>query len=101
MCGEELVNREAWRRLCYGVRDFCQLYKVGDSHQVNDKFHQTGYHSILQHHAILSGTRLVGQRFILMQDNNPKHTSKLCQRYIKNKEEQLVLQLMSLPAQSH
>ena len=34
-----------------------------------------------------------------MQDNDPKHTSKLCQRYIKSKEEQHVLQLMSWPVQ--
>ena len=35
-----------------------------------------------------------------MQDNDPKHTSKLCQRYIKSKKEQYVLQLMSWPTQS-
>lgn len=74
--------------------------KVWDLHQVKDKLNQTGYHSILQHHVIPSGTRLVGQGFVLMQDNDPKHTNKLCQRYIKSKEEQHVLQLMSWPAQS-
>ena len=35
-----------------------------------------------------------------MQDNDPKHTSKLSQMYIKTKEEQHVVQLMYLPAQS-
>ena len=35
---------------------------------------------------------------VLMQDNNPKHTSKLCQRNIKSREEQPVLQLMSWSA---
>ena len=53
-------------------------YKIGDLHQVKDKLNPTVYHSILQHHAIQSGTQLVGQGFVLMQDNDPKHTSKLC-----------------------
>ena len=51
--------------------------KVRDLHQVKGKLNQTGYHSKLQHHAIPSGMRLVGQGFLLMQDNDPKHTNKL------------------------
>ena len=39
-------------------------------------------------------------RFLLMQDYDPKHTSKLCQRYNKSKEEQHVFQLISRPTQS-
>ena len=35
-----------------------------------------------------------------MQDNDPKHTSKLYQRYIQSKEEQHVFQLMSWLVQS-
>ena len=31
----------------------------------------------------LDGTKLVAKGFILMQDSDPKHISKLCQRYIK------------------
>ena len=61
--------------------------KVRDSHQVKGKLNQSGYHSILQRHAIASGTWLVGQGFILMQDNDPKHNTKLCQRYIKSKKD--------------
>ena len=57
-------------------------------------------HRILQHHAIPSGTRLVNQGFVLMQGNDLEHTRKLCQKYIKRKEDQPVLQLMSWPAQS-
>ena len=52
--------------------------KVGDLHQMKGKLNQTGNHSILQHHTIPPGTRLVDQGFILMQHNDPKHTSKLC-----------------------
>ena len=64
-----------------------------DLHQVKDKLNQTGYYSKLHHHAIPSGTQLVSQVFVLLQDNDSKHTSKLCQRYIKSKEKQHVLQL--------
>ena len=35
-----------------------------------------------------------------MQDNDPKHASRLNQRYIKNKKEQHIFQLMSWPVQS-
>ena len=67
---------------------------------VKGKMNHTGYHSILQHHVIPSGTHLEGQGFISIQDNDPNHTSKLCQRYIKSKEEEHVLQLISWSAQS-
>ena len=75
-------------------------YKVGDLYQVKGKLNHTGYHKILQDHANYSGMRLVAPGFLLIQDNNPKHTSKLCQRYIKSKNEQHILQLISWPAQS-
>ena len=74
--------------------------KVGDLHQVMGKLNQTGYHSILQHNTIIPGTWLVSQGFLLMQDNDPKHACKLSKRYIKSKEEQYILQLMSCRVQS-
>ena len=105
MCSEELVkelqplyhtSHRVRRWLCYGggSGDFVSC-KVGDLHQVKGKLNLTGYHSILQHHTIPSGTQHVGQGFVLMQDNDTKHTSKLYQRYIKSKEEQHILQLLS------
>ena len=72
--------------------------KIWDLHLVKGKLNQTCYHGILQHHMIPSGTWLVGQGFVLMQDNDPEHTSKLCQRYIISKEEQHVFHLMYWPA---
>ena len=74
--------------------------KVRDLHQLNGKVNQTGYHRILQHHAIPSGTRNVGQVFVFMQDYDPKHTRILNQWYTKSKEEHHILQLMSWPTQS-
>ena len=65
------------------------------------KLNHTSYHGLLQHHTIPSGMGLVSQGFVLMQDNDPKQTtSKFCQRDIKSKEEQHVIQLMSRLVQS-
>ena len=49
---------------------------------------------------ISSGMLLVDQEFVFMQDNDLEPTSKHCQRHIKSKDEQHVLQLMSWPVQS-
>lgn len=51
--------------------------KVGDLYRVKGILNMEGYHSILRRHAIPSGQRLIGANFILQQDNDPKHTSKL------------------------
>ena len=74
--------------------------KVGDLHQMKNKLNQISDHRIRQHNAIPSGILLVSQEFVLMQDNDSKHACKLCQKYIKNKEEQYVLQLMSCLVQA-
>ena len=74
--------------------------RVDDLYQVHGKLNQHGYHSILQRHAIPSELRLVGQSFILQQDNDPKHTSKLCKNYLAKKESEGQLNLMTWPAQS-
>ena len=63
--------------------------RVGDLHRVTGSLDQNGYHSILQSHAVPSGLCLVGQGFILQQDNDPKHTfrlSELPQKKITRKQ---------------
>ena len=44
--------------------------RVGDLHRVSGTLKQKGYHSILQHHAIPFGLRLVAHGFIRQQDND-------------------------------
>ena len=60
------------------------------------------YYVAIQHSRILqsqSGTWLLVQIIVHMQDNDQKLASKLCHSYIKSKEEQHVFQLMTWPAQ--
>ena len=95
-CITPTVNHGGTSVMVWGVAN-C---KVKDLHKLKGKLNQIRYHCILQHPVILSGMQLVVQGFVLIKDNNPKHMSKLCQRYIKRKEEQHVLQLMSWPGKS-
>ena len=60
--------------------------KVGDLYKVKGILNKEGYHSILQCHAIPCGQRLIGGNFLLQQDNDPKHTSKLCKNYLGKKQ---------------
>ena len=74
--------------MVYG--DFWQLQSWGfasDEWQIESDW--------LSYYTIPSVMRLVSQGFIFIQDNDTKLTSKLCQKYIKSKQEQRVLQLMS------
>ena len=74
--------------------------QVGDLIGVEGTMCKEEYHQILVHHALPSGRQLVGKGFILQQVNDPKHASKLCQTYLKNKELQGELKLMDWPPQS-
>ena len=60
--------------------------KVGDLHQVKGKLNHTSNHSFLPHHTISSGTWPLGQGFLFMQDNDPKHITELGLKYMKSKE---------------
>lgn len=74
--------------------------RSGDLIQIKGIMNKEQYHSILQRHAIPSGLRILGPNFTFQQDNDPKHTSKLCQNYLKSKETQQVLKMMIWPPQS-
>ena len=83
---------QVWGRFSYNG--------VGNLYKINDNLTKEKCHSILQRHAIPSGIRWCGQGFMLQQDNDPKHTSKLCSNYLKSKEQKEVLSVMDFPPQS-
>jgi len=58
------------------------------------------YRNILEQHAVPSGIRLIGKNFIFMNDNDPKHTSRLCKTYLEDLQKKNILTLMSWPPQS-
>lgn len=58
------------------------------------------YKNILVRHAIPSGLREIGRGFVFQQDNDPKHTSKICRNYLERKEADGVLENMTWPPQS-
>ncbi|KAG7276943.1 hypothetical protein CRUP_010263 [Coryphaenoides rupestris] len=68
---------------------------VGDLFKIPDTLNQHGYHSIMQQHAIPSGLCVVGPSFVVQQDNEPKHTSRLCEGYMTKKETDGVLRQMT------
>ena len=73
---------------------------VGDLFKIEGTLNQHGYHSILQWHAIPSGLRLLGLSFNFQQDNDPKHTSRLCKSFFTKKKSDRVLRQMTLSPQS-
>ena len=77
---------------CFGVG------KVGDLYRVKGILKKEGYHYILQRHAIPCGRRIIGANFLLQQDNDPKHSSKLCNTYLGKKQSAGIL--IKWPAQS-
>ena len=80
---------------CFAGKD------VGDIFKIDGIMRKEEYHSILVHHAMPSGKRLFGnENWIFQQDNDPKHSSKLCQNYLARKEEAGQMTTMEWPPQS-
>ena len=94
------TNSQAWKSKYIMVWGSFAVGKVGDLHRIVGILNQKGYHNILQCHALPSGKRLVGKGFILQQDNDPKHSSHYCQNYLKKKEKEKELKIMTWPPQS-
>ena len=68
--------------------------------RIQGTLNQHAYHSILQRCAIPSGLRLAGLSSVFQQDNDAKHTSRLCKGYLTKKESDGVLHQMTWAPQS-
>jgi len=62
------------------------LHEVGDLVKIEGIMKKGEYKKILMRNVVSSEKRLIGRNFIFMQDNDPKHTSKLCKTYLENSE---------------
>ena len=79
---------------CFAGDTVCELFKIQGTLNQND------YHSILHGYAIPSGLCLVGPSFVFQQDNDSKHTPRLCKDYLTKEESDGVLHQMIWPPQS-
>lgn len=73
---------------------------VGELVKIDGIMKKESYHRILQNSAIPSGIGLIGYGFVFQQDNDPKHTSRMCRNYLESKEREGVLEIMGWPPQS-
>lgn len=73
---------------------------VGDLIRIDGKLTGERYVKILRRNAIPSGMRLIGNNFILQQDNDPKHCSRVAKKYLQDMCEEGVLEVMNWPPQS-
>ena len=73
---------------------------VGDLVRIHGTIDAEKYRQILIHHAVPSGTRLIGPKFIFQHDNDPKHTANKVNQYLRRKEQRGILELMEWPPQS-
>lgn len=74
--------------------------KPGHLIKIDGKLNKEGYLKILQENAISSGMNLIELNFVFQQDNDPKHSSKLCQGFLQQKQNEKILQVMKWPSQS-
>ncbi len=58
------------------------------------------YHSILVHHAVPGGLKLLGKNFVFQEDNAPVHTAKANRKYLESKAALGILRTMYWPPQS-
>ena len=61
---------------------------VGDLIKIEGRLTGERYVDILRHHAVSSGMRLIGHNFILQQDNDPKHCSRVAKNYLNKMAEE-------------
>lgn len=74
--------------------------RVGDFIKIEGILKKEGYKTILEENVLPSGRRLIGRGFVFQEDNDPKHSSKLCRGFLEEKEKRRVLNYMVWPPQS-
>ena len=75
---------------CFSWNGVGRIYRIVG---IMDRFM---YRQILIRQMRPSGRELIGDDFILAQDNDPKHTSVICQNYLRNQN----IRCLNWPAQS-
>lgn len=73
---------------------------VGDLVKIEGIMKKEQYLDILKNNAVPSGSRLIGKKIVLQQDNDPKHTAKICKMFVEQQEQEGTLKNMEWPPQS-
>lgn len=69
-------------------------------YRVKGILNKESYHSVLPRHTIHCWGRLIAANFLWQQDNDSKHSSKLCKNYFGKKQSAGIRSIMERPAQS-
>lgn len=70
---------------------------VGDLVRIIVVFNAKKYRQIPNHHAIPSRRCIIGPKYILQQNNDPKHEAKVIKLYLYHKD---VVEVMAQPPQN-
>ena len=73
---------------------------AGDLVNIGGIMDKMVYHNILVRHAVPSGRRLIGYKFVFQKCNDPKHSSNYCGNYLRRKKAAGVLTVMNWLSQS-
>lgn len=69
--------------------------RVEDLVRINGVLDAEKYQQILTHHAIPSGRCMIGHKFILQQENDPKHNTKVIKNHFQHRESKDVLEVLA------
>ena len=64
---------------------------TGDIVKIDGIMMKEVYLGILKNHCTPSGTRIVRELFIFQEDNDPKHSSKLCRNLLSELENDKII----------
>ena len=68
--------------------------------KITDTLTAAKYRQIFIHPAVPTGRALIGESFLIQQNNEPKHTARVIKQYLKNRTRDGMLTVLNWPAKS-
>ena len=82
------------------MKCYCDAGKVRDLKKIEGILWEEGYLDIIQNNAIPSAHHICQGQFIFQENNDQKHSFKLCIKYLESLEKEMVFKKMFWPSQS-